>query len=74
MGSKVKKRYDEPQTPYQRVLASAHVSEDCNQELKEQFVTLNPENLHRKIIRIQGRLLQRAREKHTGGMNMAGGL
>jgi len=73
-GSKAKKRYDEPQSPYQRVLGSAHVSEDCKQELKEQFVTLNPADLHRKIIRMQGKLLQGVRGKHTGGMKMAGGL
>jgi len=73
-GSKVKKHYDEPKSPYQRVLASPHVSEPCKQKLKEQFVMLNPAELHRKILRLQGKLLQRVREKQSGGMKMAGGL
>jgi hypothetical protein len=46
---KVTKRYDQPKTPYQRVLESAYVSASVKQSLKEQFETLNPFTL-RKVI------------------------
>jgi len=73
-GSKVKKIYDEPKSPYQRVLDSPHVSEQCKQNLRDQFVSLNPAELHRKILRLQGKLLQMVREKQSGGLKKAGGL
>ena len=73
-GSKVKKLYDEPKSPYQRVIDSAHVSQECKQKLRDQFVTLNPAELHRKILRFQGKLLQMVREKQSGGLKKAGGL
>ena len=73
-GSKVKKLYDEPKSPCQRVLASPHVSEECKQKLRDQFVTLNPAELHRKVLRLQGKLLQMVREKQSGGLKKAGGL
>jgi len=73
-GSKVKKLYDEPKSPYQRVIDSAHVSQECKQKLRDQFVALNPAELHRKILRLQGKLLQMVREKQSGGLKKAGGL
>jgi hypothetical protein len=58
IGSKVIKRYDRAQTPYQRVLAAAHVSEADKQRLRAQYVTLNPAALKRKLMRLQDRLLK----------------
>ncbi len=43
------KRYDQPKTPYQRVLESPDVSASVKRSLKEQFETLNPFRL-RKIM------------------------
>jgi hypothetical protein len=74
VGSKVKKLYDEPKSPYQRVTDSPHVSEQRKQKLRDQFGTLNPAELHRRILRLQGKLLQGVREKHSGGLKKAGGL
>jgi hypothetical protein len=34
IGSKIKKRYDEPKTPYQRILTSVTVSEEVKEKLK----------------------------------------
>ncbi|MBA7570914.1 hypothetical protein ES708_12670 [subsurface metagenome] len=48
-GSKVKKRYDEPKTPYERVPASDHVDDILKETLHRQFEELNPVELHRKI-------------------------
>jgi hypothetical protein len=57
IGSKVRKKYDKPQTPYQRVLASSFVPETKKQVLREQYAQLNPADLRRKIARLQDKLL-----------------
>lgn len=57
-GSKVVKRYDKPQTPYRRVLASDYVSEEHKQRLKDKFPTLNPAALKRKLDALQRKLDQ----------------
>jgi hypothetical protein len=43
------KRYDQPKTPYQRVLESPYVSASIKRSLKEQFETLNPFKLRKAI-------------------------
>lgn len=58
VGSKVTKRYDGAQTPYQRVLAAAQVSETEKQCLRAKYKTLNPAALKRKLMRLQERLLK----------------
>lgn len=60
VGSRVKKRYDKAQTPFQRVLAAPQVSKADKQRLKETYSRLNPAALKRKIDRLQQRLLQTA--------------
>ena len=57
-GSKVIKRYDRAQTPYQRVLAALQVSEAAKQRLRVKYKTLNPAALKRKLMRLQDRLLK----------------
>jgi len=49
VASKVIKRYDNPQTPYQRLLNSGNIPAASKQKLKEQFKGLNPFKL-KKII------------------------
>jgi hypothetical protein len=46
---KTMKRYDQPKTPYQRVLESPYVSASVKRSLKEQFETLNPFRLRKAI-------------------------
>ena len=46
---KALKRYDQPKTPYQRVLESSDVSDSVKRSLKEQFDTLNPFKLRKAI-------------------------
>ena len=55
-GSKVKKKYDDAQTPYKRLLASNDISDICKSRLSRQFDTLNPAELHRQIRRLQTKL------------------
>ncbi len=49
INGRVRRVYDRPQTPYQRVLASEYVSQDKKRELMKLFLTLNPAQLKRKI-------------------------
>jgi hypothetical protein len=55
-GSRVKKYYDQPLTPYQRVLEAKLVSKAAKDRLRAKYVTLNPAALKRKIERLQQRL------------------
>ena len=48
---KVKKVYDEAQTPYQRTLASPHVSQEDKQRLTQLYGTLYPVALQQSIDR-----------------------
>ena len=57
-GSKVKRIYDEPQTPYSRVLASPDVSEEDKDELREAYGYLDLIELRRRINELQDQLLQ----------------
>lgn len=51
IGSKYKKRYDDPQTPYQRLLAAKVLSEEKTLQLAQVFAELNPFNLKKSIER-----------------------
>jgi hypothetical protein len=56
-GSKVKKVYDEPKTPYARVLASTDVSEEHKAQLRETYALLDLVYLRRQIDALQDKLL-----------------
>jgi hypothetical protein len=47
-GAKVKKSYDTPKTPCQRLLDSEHVAEEVKSNLREQFDSLNPADGEKK--------------------------
>ncbi len=64
IGSKVKKKYDEAQTPYQRVLASPDIPKENKKQLRSQYRKLNPAELKRKIETLQQRLIQVASDRH----------
>jgi len=64
-GSKVKKKYDKPQTPYQRALQSPHVSREDKERIKRQYALLNPAELKRQIIRLQNKLIELVSLKET---------
>ena len=49
VGSKVRKKYDKAQTPFQRALASQDVESFVKEQLQELFLTLNPAELRRRI-------------------------
>lgn len=56
-GAKVRKVYDTPKTPYQRVLASPDVQEEQKAALSKLYPTLNPAALRREISGLQQKLI-----------------
>ena len=56
-GSKVKRVYKVPQTPYARVLASHHVSDEDKAELREAYGYLDLVDLRQHIVELQVLLL-----------------
>jgi hypothetical protein len=64
IGAKVKKTYDRPRTPYQRLLRSRALNASAKRTLRAQYATLNPAELKRNICRLQAQLLKTA-VRHT---------
>jgi hypothetical protein len=52
-GAKIKKKYDKPKTPYQRILDSADVGEEAKQKLRATYALLNPFELSREVEKRQ---------------------
>ena len=48
-GGKVKRSYDQPKTPYQRLMESDQISAETKTELKAIYLSLNPAQLKREI-------------------------
>ena len=48
VGTKITKKYDEPQTPYRRVLADPAVTDENKKKLTDLFETLNPFHLRER--------------------------
>jgi hypothetical protein len=49
INSKYRKRYETPKTPYQRIVASAHIQKGTKRRLEDVHLTLNPFRL-KKVI------------------------
>jgi len=56
IGSRVIRRYDNPTTPYQRILQAREVSKEVKNRLRNQYKTLNLVKLKRQIDEILKRL------------------
>jgi hypothetical protein len=66
-GSRVKKRYEKPRTPYQRILDSADVAPAIKRTLKRKYKSLNPAAIERRIQRLQRRLTNLVQDSPGGG-------
>jgi len=64
IGSKVKKKYDRARTPYKRTVESDFVPQQAKEGLNEEYATLNPVKLKRKITILQERLDDLVRSKN----------
>ena len=71
-GSHVQKRYDRARTPYERVLGSQQVTEDCKEKLRAQYAELNPAKLDRQIRRLEEKLFYRSVNRPAGAVDGAG--
>ena len=63
IGSKVTKKYDRAQTPYQRVMASPDISAEIKADLTRQYRQLNRAQLRRQILALS-QLLELVKAKH----------
>ena len=63
LGSRVKKSYHAPQTPYQRVVACEQVTAVDKKKLKQQYRLLNPAALKREIDKYRKELFRLAAKK-----------
>jgi hypothetical protein len=62
-GSRVKKLYDSPRTPFQRVLDSPQVAAADKDRLRRQYQRLNPAALKRELRNLQKQLFAYAKNK-----------
>jgi hypothetical protein len=61
-GSKLTRRYDEPQTPYRRVLAHPQIPQAVKDALTQQYESMNLIELRRLLTRLQQALFRSAIE------------
>jgi hypothetical protein len=66
IGSKVRKQYDVPQTPYQRLLGLEEISGERKTRLQTTYDQLNPFALKRTIDKLQERIGKMIFEKNKG--------
>jgi len=65
IGAQVKKRYDTPRTPYERLLESPHIPVTMKEKLQQTYQALDPFELKRKITYLQHRLQEVRRKKRS---------
>ena len=66
IGGKVKRKYDIPKTPYQRLIQSGQISEEAKRKLHILYQSLNPAELKRRIDRKTHQLYRVYEEKRKG--------
>lgn len=64
-GSRYTRKYDTPQTPYQRVLADARIDQPIKDNLAKIYATLNPKKLRQEIDRLIWKILKIQRQSNT---------
>ena len=63
IGGSVKRKYDTPKTPYQRLMDSGQISEQTRKQLGMVYLSLNPAQLKRSIDTKLGKLYQAYEKK-----------
>lgn len=66
VGSKVRKRFDQAQTPYRRLLAAGVLGKEQQQRLKQEYQAINPLHLRAKIQGSLERLWELAQVNRPG--------
>jgi hypothetical protein len=60
---KIHRKYDEPRTPYQRLIESKQIPAATRKRLKQQYESMNVAELHRQIEVLKDRLFQLVKGK-----------
>lgn len=55
-GGKLRRKYDEPRTPYQRIMESKDIRASSRRRLKQQYESMNVAELHRQVEALRNRL------------------
>jgi hypothetical protein len=63
-GARITRKYHAPKTPYQMLLDSTQVNNNVKRILKRRYATLNPAELHRRIYKLQDKLLCSQKSLH----------
>jgi hypothetical protein len=71
-GAKLSKHYDEPRTPYQRLIAAGALDEQTGAKTAELLAKLNPAELQRQIDLLLYRLYETAETRKGGSLANAG--
>lgn len=56
MNGRIKRVYDEPRTPYQRLMGSRQIDRKTKRQLREIYETLNPAELNRRLTELREQL------------------
>ena len=82
-GGKIHRKYDEPKTPYQRLIESGQISGAARKRLTAQYESLNVAQLRRQIEELRNRLFVQLeskkgaepsrRKRHGPGIHIRGG-
>ncbi len=70
-GSSVYRKYDQPRTPYKRVLESPHIGESVKEELIEMRKGLNPAALRREMVALQNKLYKKVASRGKSSFKVA---
>jgi hypothetical protein len=70
-GGQLYKRYDAPQTPYQRLLQSTALTASRKKSLQKHYASLNPAALHRRIEELKNRLYDLVESKGASEPRLA---
>ena len=69
-GAKSVKHYDEPHTPYQRLLASCCLEDSMTADLEKTYRAINPAQLRRRIAELQHRLWRLGQQERRSVANV----
>lgn len=67
LGAKVVKRYDQPQTPYQRLVAAQVLPESLQVALQKRLLAINPAQVKRRIDELLRKLWRTAQQPNSKG-------
>jgi len=66
IGSKIKKRYDKPKTPYQRIIECDKIDPETKEKLKKMYEELDIVKIKEKIVRLADKLFKIVGKKGGG--------